>query len=98
MSPCYYTIYIMMKLLNLQYYGYAGFGINEMAKTFDQLMVSLGYTTYVAQGTAPPPSLRLHISLAVESGRNWVLFRTHRGWAHHIWMFPTLDTLPSTAS
>ena len=29
-----------------------GFGISEMAKTFDELMVSLGYTSYVAQGNA----------------------------------------------
>ncbi len=27
-----------------------GFGVNQMAKTFDELMVALGYTSYVAQG------------------------------------------------
>ncbi|KAK9917222.1 hypothetical protein WJX75_001993 [Coccomyxa subellipsoidea] len=27
-----------------------GFGINEMARTFDELMVALGYTSYVAHG------------------------------------------------
>ena len=29
-----------------------GFGVNEIAKTFNQLMLSLGYKTYVAQGGA----------------------------------------------
>ncbi|BDA50390.1 Epoxide hydrolase 1 [Coccomyxa sp. Obi] len=27
-----------------------GFGVNQIAKTFDELMVALGYTSYVAQG------------------------------------------------
>lgn len=27
-----------------------GFGLREMAKTFNQLMLELGYTNYVAQG------------------------------------------------
>lgn len=27
-----------------------GFGVNQMAQTFDELMVALGYTSYVAQG------------------------------------------------
>lgn len=27
-----------------------GFGVNEIAHTFDELMVALGYTSYVAQG------------------------------------------------
>ena len=27
-----------------------GFGVNEIARTFDELMVALGYTSYVAQG------------------------------------------------
>lgn len=27
-----------------------GFGPSEIAKTFDELMVALGYTSYVAQG------------------------------------------------
>ncbi len=30
-----------------------GFGINQIAKTFDELMVKLGYTSYVAQGEQP---------------------------------------------
>ena len=59
-----------------------GFGINEMAKTFDQLMVSLGYTTYVAQGAVPASFLApTHV---IGSGV-WLsgLLVLHKGtWAH----------------
>ena len=31
-----------------------GFGLKQIAKTFNQLMLELGYTKYVAQGTLKP--------------------------------------------
>ena len=30
-----------------------GFGVGEIAKTFHELMLKLGYNTYVAQGRLP---------------------------------------------
>ncbi len=36
-----------------------GFGLAEIAKTFNQLMIALGYDTYVAQGRPQCTSLQI---------------------------------------
>lgn len=40
-----------------------GLGITEMAKTFHELMLKLGYDTYVAQGTCNLPEAPLFCRL-----------------------------------
>ncbi len=39
-----------------------GFGVNQIAATFDELMVKLGYTSYVAQGAHAKKKLFLRLS------------------------------------
>lgn len=58
-----------------------GFGILEMAKTVNDLMLKLGYRKYVAQGEGAPCSARLHRFFSCSSppshvGLNWEVFRS----------------------
>lgn len=49
-----------------------GFGLKQIAKTFNQLMLELGYTTYVAQG-------QQHSSNQIAL---WLLWLLPFQWAH----------------